>query len=226
LITQPTQSVDRIAVALRGAFCQAAYMSRPSLLIQSAFALAIASSAACAGELHTYRLDPTHTQIVFFVDHLGLSKGIGRLKIDQGWFQFDPDDWTRSRVDLTILPGSLDMGDAKWTDAVLAARFFDAQRWPRARFSSDSVRRIEGNDGVIEGYLDWRGVKQPVQLRIRFNQIRKDPYSFKTKAGFSASASMSRFDFGMQRYRDVIGEQIELRIEVEGIRDARAAKEQ
>lgn len=188
--------------------------------------LLILSGSASASDVQTYRLDPVHTQIVFFADHLGLSKGIGRLKIDQGWFRFDPDDWGRSRVDLTIDLASLDMGDPKWNDAVRSAQFLDIARWPKARFTSDSVEHTADDTGIIRGHLQLRDIRQPLDLHITFNRIRNDPYSFRTKAGFSATARISRFDFGMQRYRDVVGESVELRIEVEGIRDPKAIQEQ
>ena len=57
------------------------------------------------------------------------------------------------------------------------------------------------------------------------NRVGNDPYLFKQKAGFSAKAELARSTFGMKRYADVVGENIELRFEIEGIRDGAAAKE-
>ena len=39
------------------------------------------------------------------------------------------------------------------------------------------------------------------------------------------AAELARSTFGMKRYADVVGENIELRFEIEGIRDGAAAKE-
>ena len=39
----------------------------------------------------TYRFDPVHTQIWFSASHEGLSHPLGRLRVKDGWFQFDPD---------------------------------------------------------------------------------------------------------------------------------------
>lgn len=187
----------------------------PSLIALLMLAMA-GTAEAREGKLETYLLDPVHTQIIAAVDHLGLSNGIGRLKISEGWFQFDREDWTRSRVDVSIDIATLDMGDAKWTETVLSNQFLDVKHWPRARFVSESVEKTSDNKGVIRGQLSWRGKTRPVTLDVTFNRIRNDPYTFRQKAGFSATARFERSDFGMQRYQDAVGASVELRIEVEG----------
>ena len=39
-----------------------------------------------------YRFDQVHSQLVFFVSHLGFSHAIGRFSQWEGQFRFDPDD--------------------------------------------------------------------------------------------------------------------------------------
>ena len=91
-----------------------------------ALLLTLASNARVrAAGVQTYVLDPVHTQIVFFADHLGFSHGIGRLKVKQGWFQFDNNDWSTARADVVVDMQSLDMGDAEWTKKVGANAFLD-----------------------------------------------------------------------------------------------------
>ena len=60
---------------------------------------------------------------------------------------------------------------------------------------------------------------------FKFNRAANDPYTFKRKAGFSAQAKLNRNDFDMKRYQDVVGQDVELRIEIEGIKDDGAAKQ-
>jgi polyisoprenoid-binding protein YceI len=171
-----------------------------------------------AAELQTWTFDPVHTQIIFFADHLGFSRAIGRLKLQQGWFQFDPDDWSSAQADVVVDIASLDMGEPGWTRKVLSAAFLDAERWPTARFISTSLEKTGTQTGVLHGDLWLRGEKQAIELEVTFNRIGGDPYAFKTKAGFSARTTLDRFDFGMDRYRDVVAGPVELRIEVEGVR--------
>lgn len=229
MITTTKQDVNASAVATRGAFCQAARMSPFVSSIAATLVgatLLVSTSVGVAAGAETWRFDPVHTQVVFFADHLGFSHGIGRIKVRDGWLRFDADEWSAAQVDVTLDIGSLDMGDAKWTQAVQSARFLDVARWPTARFVSTSVEKTDAGNGLVHGQLTLHGVSKPVTLAITFNRIGRDPYAFKTKAGFSARTILNRFDFGIERYREVVGSAVELRIEVEAIRDKHAVDEE
>jgi anthranilate/para-aminobenzoate synthase component II len=95
----------------------------------------------------------------------------------------------------------------------------DARRRPTARYTGDKVERTGERTGVIHGLLELRGRRVPVDVAFTLNRIGNDPYAFGRKAGFSASARLARADFGIDRYQDVIGTTIELRLEIEGIAD-------
>lgn len=185
-------------------------------------AASIAALPAHAGA-ETWRFDPVHSQVWFSAGHQGFSHPLGRLRIEHGWFRFDPKDWESAQVDVVIDLASVDLGDAKWNKAVRAGALLDVERHPTARYVSRSVERIDDSRGVIHGDLELRGRHRPVDVAFTLNRIGKDPYAFARKAGFSASASLTRADFGMTRYEDVIGPTITLRFEIEGIADRDAA---
>ncbi len=187
-------------------------------------ALAVGGEAR-AGELKTWVLDPVHTQVVFFADHLGFSHGVGRLKIQQGWFQFDADDWSTARADVVIDMNSLDMGESSWTAKVLGRSFLDGEQFPTAHFIGKVLEKKTDATGILHGELWLLGVHQNVDLAVRFNREGGDPYAFKTKAGFTATTTLDRFAFGMKTYREVVAGPVELRIEVEGVRSSRDPKE-
>ena len=181
--------------------------------------LLLASTAPVrAAGAQTYVLDPVHTQILFFADHLGFSHGIGRLKVKQGWFQFDNDEWSSARTDVVIDMASLDMGDQGWTSKVAASAFLDTGKWPTAHFVGDRFEKKSATTGILHGQLTMRGIRKSIDLDVVFNREGNDPYAFKTKAGFTATTKLDRFDFGMKSFRDVVAGPVELRIEVEGTR--------
>ena len=62
---------------------------RPHLL---AGLLLLGLSSAVSGAINQYDFDKAHTQILFFVDHLGFSKSQGEFHDYDGRFIFDPDD--------------------------------------------------------------------------------------------------------------------------------------
>ena len=186
-------------------------------------AVGFAAASTVSAEPVVYRFDPPHTQIFFSADHQKFSHPVGRLKVKDGWFQFDEKDWSQSRVDVTIDMTSADMGEAKWSEMVRGGQFLDAGRWPTARFASRSVEKKDEKSGVIHGDLTFHGETRPFDVEFTVNRIGNDPYAFKKKAGFSAKGTLQRSEFGMKRYAEVVGENIELRFEIEGIPDRGAA---
>lgn len=228
LVSVDRQCFHAAAVAGPPGFCQAPRMSTLRILaltVLLAVSAALAPGHAAAADAVTWRFDPVHTQITFFVDHLGFAHAAGRVRIAGGWFRFDPQDWSSAAVDVTIDLASLDMGEAKWSEAVRSGQFLDVARWPIARFVAQGLVTSGQPEGqaILRGELTLHGQTRPVELAVTFNRIGRDPYAFKRKAGFSARTTLQRSAFGMKRYAEVVGETIDVRIEVEGIADGQAA---
>lgn len=183
----------------------------------------VAAAPAWAGA-EDYRFDTVHTQITFFVDHLGFSKPSGRLHVKNGFIHFDQDDWSQAKVDATIDIASLDMGDAAWEKRLRDNDFFDVKRFATARFVSERVDKTGDNRGVAHGRLTLHGVTKPCDIEFAFNRADFDRFSLHRVAGFSATATLKRSDFGMRTFKGTIGDDVEIRIEVEASRDRHAGE--
>lgn len=184
------------------------------LLLAAAFLPAPTSAAPT-----TYRFDPVHTQIWFSVGHEGFSHPLGRLRVADGWFAFDAGDWSASRIDVTIDMASADLGDGKWNETVKSSQFLDVEKFPTAHYVGTKVEKTGARTGIIHGNLDFHGRRLPVDVAFTFNRSGNDPYTFRHKTGFSAIATLQRSAFGLERYKDVVGDEVTLRLEVEGMRD-------
>ena len=196
---------------------------RSIALAASAFVGTWSLDARAAPE--TYRFDPVHSQIWFSASHENLSHPLGRLRIKDGWFQFDPNDLASAKVYVEIDLASVDMGDQKWSDTIRSGQFFDTSQFPTARYTSTSVTPKDKASGTIHGDLILHGVTKSIDVEFKFNRAANDPYTFKRKAGFSAQAKLNRNDFDMKRYQDVVGQDVALTIEIEGIKDDGAARQ-
>lgn len=185
--------------------------------------LLLALAAAAPAQAETYRLDPVHTRVVFLVDHAGLSRAIGAFSGANGRLEFDPERWSDARVELSIPLGSLELGDAGWRDKVLAGTFLDATNHPTAHFVSTAVEPTGEGTARITGTLTLRGVAREVVLEARLNAVKRHPITRRQSAGFSATATLSRRDFGIVDWPNVIGDRVDLLIEAEAIRDREAA---
>ena len=180
---------------------------------------------ALAGPLHaqadTYRLDPVHTRVLLAVDHAGFSSALGTLSGAQGTLWFDPDaeDWRGARVEVEIPLARLDFGDEAWNRATLARGLLDAQAHPVARFVSTRVEPVDARHARVYGQLQLRGVEREVAMEVRLNAARRHPLPpFRRTVGFSATATLSRADFGIDAWPSMIGDAVELRIEAEATR--------
>ncbi|KIP86422.1 polyisoprenoid-binding protein [Stenotrophomonas sp. CFBP 13724] len=172
----------------------------------------------------TYRLDPVHTRVLFAIEHAGFSHALGTVSGSEGELSFDPADWAASRLDVRIPIARLDLGDAKWNQATLARNLLDGERFPEARFVSTGVEQIDDTHGRVKGDLTLRGVTREVVLEVKLNALKRHPLPpFRRTAGFSATATLSRRDFGITAWSSMIGDSVQLRIEAEAVRDRNAS---
>ncbi|WP_201315803.1 YceI family protein [Dyella sp. EPa41] len=195
---------------------------RPTRRFLLAIACAWLPLATLQAAPATYRYDTTHSQILFSIDHNGFSRPFGRLHIARGWLRFDPDDWSQSATELDIDLDSLDMGDAGWSDAVKKPAFLDTAKHRYAHFASTSVERKDDTHGVLHGNLTLRGVTKPVELAFTANRRGTTIYGMHTTAGFSATTTLNRDDFGMTSNANSVGHGVSVWLELEAIQDDKA----
>ncbi len=168
--------------------------------------------------LERYDFDKAHTQIVFFVDHLGFSNSHGYFTDFEGHFNFDEANPISGGIEISIKTASINMvDDTKWNNNMRSADFFDVEKFPTMDFKSTGVELTGDKTAKLSGDLTLLGVSKPVVLDVAFNKVGKNPFSGKQVAGFSARGMIKRSDFGMNYGLPMIGDDVELRIEVEGI---------
>ena len=80
---------------------------------------------------------------------------------------------------------------------------------------SDSIDPGDGRRGTVSGTLTIHGVSKPVTLAVTFNGVGRDMIPFVTRVGFSANATIKRSDFGLTRFPGLVGDEVQLLIEIE-----------
>lgn len=166
-----------------------------------------------------YELDPVHTRVMIAVEHAGFSKAIGTVSGSSGRLQFDPQDWTTASLEVSVPLQRLDLGDEKWNQAVLARNLLDVEKFPTATFVSTRIEPIDPRHASVYGTLTLHGVSKEVKLDVTLNALKRHPLPpFRRTAGFSATATLSRAAFGIDAWKSVIGDSVELRLEVEATR--------
>ena len=176
----------------------------------------------------TWNIDPSHSTLQFSARHMVVSKVRGRFGKWSGQLSFDPDDAAASSVQVTIDPASIDTGEAQRDAHLRSADFFDVEKHPQATFRSTKVQPLAGDKLRITGDLTLHGVTKPVTFEAVYEGAGKDPWGGE-RAGFSATTSIDRREFGLQWNKALetggvlVGEKIELTLEVEAVKQAAAA---
>ncbi len=181
-------------------------------------ALVLSCGAPLAAAPVSYEFDPVHSQLVFFVEHMGFSHAIGRMGRFQGELRFDDDDWSTGHVDVRIPVSSLELGDAAWTRALLDDDWFDATAHAQIRFVSTRFTQADEHTGTLTGQLTLLGQSRPVTLAVRLNKVGANSLTLRPSVGFTATTRLSRSDFGMDASKGSVGDEVEIRIEVEARR--------
>lgn len=180
--------------------------------------LLLLATGASQAQATTWRLDPVHTRVAFRVDHAGFSHALGTFAGVTGELAFDPSDWRGARLDVRIPLATLDLGEQDWNRKVLGRSFLDAQDQPEARFTSTRVEPAGDGRAAVTGQLQLRGVSREVTLQVQLNALKRHPITRRRTAGFSATGTLSRRDFGIIAWPNVIGDEVSLLIEAEAIR--------
>ena len=71
------------------------------------------------------------------------------------------------------------------------------------------------NTGTLTGDLTLHGVTKPVTLALRLNGAGPHPMRKVPAIGFTATGTVKRSEFGVAAYVPMVGDDLEVRIEVE-----------
>ena len=144
----------------------------------------------------TWIADASHTTVGFSVRHLGLAKVRGRFdgvtaQVTVG------DDLASSAVTAEIDMASVSTGNSDRDAHLASTDFFGAESNPKMTFVSKQISG-SGDEYKLAGDLTLNGITKPVELDVEFFGTSVFPADQSTRAGFSATGSLSRKDFGIE----------------------------
>jgi polyisoprenoid-binding protein YceI len=185
--------------------------------------LGVAVSAQAAPV--TYKLDPSHTMVLFSWNHFGYSNPTADFGLGEGTLVFDEQNPAKSSVDVTLPLASLDTHVPALDKHLKEADFFDADKYPTVTFKSTKVQPLGGHKFNVTGDLTVHGVTKTVVLAATLNKVGPHPMSKAQSIGFDATTSIKRSDFGVGAYVPKVSDEINIRITTEGsVPKAGAAK--
>jgi polyisoprenoid-binding protein YceI len=179
-----------------------------------ALALALLAAPALAAPV-AYEIDGRHTQVLFTYSHFGLSNITGRFGDIDGTLAYDAADPGKSSVKVTIPIASVSMGVPKLDEHLKSPDFFDAAQFPDATFASTAVTVAGEGQWKVAGNLTLHGVTRPVVLDATTNFVGPHPMNKAPVAGFDATTTIKRSEFGVDRMIPGVPDEVRIRITVE-----------
>jgi polyisoprenoid-binding protein YceI len=163
-----------------------------------------------------YKVEPSHTNVLFCIRHNGISDYCGRFAGVSGSMTFNGGQPEKSALAISIDVNSLDTPSDK-LDAELKSSFFETAKFPTATFKSTAIKVTGKNEGEITGDLTLHGVTKPVTLKTTFGGGKMHAFANTYVVGFSASTKIKHADFAFPdvAWRSFVGDEVTLYIETE-----------
>lgn len=183
-----------------------------SLLFAAAVAVA-GTSAFAAPEKYT--LDASHSQIVFSYNHIGFSTTYGMFSGFEGEIMFDADDAAASSVTVSMPAKSMITGWEARLGHFMSPDFFDASDDEMVTFTSTSIEVTGETTAKITGDLTLNDITKSVVLDAVLNKAGAHPRAGKDWAGFDATTTLLRSDFGLGAFAPAVSDAVEVIISIE-----------
>jgi polyisoprenoid-binding protein YceI len=190
---------------------------------------ALLALAAPAFAQSTWEIDPGHSSIQFSVRHLMISNVRGQFGSFKGGAKVDDKNLAGTVVEATIDAASIDTREPKRDAHLKTADFLDVGRFPTITFKSKQIAPAGEGRWKMTGDLTLHGVTREVVLDVEGPTPYVKDMRGDTRAGLSATTKLKRKDFGIvwNKAMDgggvVVGDDIDVAIEVEGVRRDGAA---
>jgi polyisoprenoid-binding protein YceI len=102
---------------------------------------------------------------------------------------FDPKQLATSKLDVSIPLATVTTGVEDYDSELHGSAFFNASKFPQARYTATKFRALGGNKFAADGALSLRGISKPVTLTFTWTPGAKPVLAGK--------ATIKRLDFGV-----------------------------
>ena len=211
----PLALTAALAACSQQADTTAAAPTEPAPAAEAAVTAADAGASAIVVASGTYKLDPTHTDVLAQWSHFGFSNPSAHFGNAEGTLVYDAADVSKSSVEVTLPLSGLNSFTAKFDEHLRSADFLDAAKFPVATFKSTKVESTGTNKLAVTGDLTIKDQTKPVTLDVTLNGGGTHPMMKVPAVGFDATATLKRSDFGVGAYAPNVSDEVKIRITTE-----------
>ena len=179
-------------------------------------------SSVCLAEPQTWQIDPNHTASQFSVKHLGISTVRGQFQKTTGTATFDPSDPTKTFIEASIDASTVDTRVQMRDNDLRSPHFLEVEKYPTITFKSTRAEAAGAGKLKITGDLTIHGVTKQVVMDVdASSQPITNPMGKGMRMGANATTTINRNDFGITTMPGIVGDEIQIVLDVELTRPAK-----
>ncbi len=186
-------------------------------LMAMAAAAVILAPAPVVLAAETYKVDTTHTYILFKINHLNVGNSYGRINGPTGSFVWDDANPAGSRFEIEVSAANVDTDNDKRDKHLRGPDFFNAAEHNAIAFRSTAVKKTGPETFEIMGQLNLLGQSHPITVNATKTGHGKDPWG-NYRRGFETTFTIKRSQWGMNFMQSGLGDEVEITVSLEGIR--------
>lgn len=191
-------------------------MKRTAIALSLGLSIALAAGAAIAAPV-SYKIDPTHTDVVASWSHFGFSNPMAHFGQVDGTITYDAAKPSASKVDVTIPLSGMASHVAKFDEHLRSKDFFEPATHPVITFKSTKVESKGKNKLKVTGDLTVKGITRPAVLDVTLNKTGMHPMAKRPAIGFDATTTIKRSAFGMGYAVPNVSDDVKVRITTEAV---------
>ncbi len=172
--------------------------------------LSVAGQSAWAAD--DLKIGGNRGTMEFAIGDSRIFRTTGGFQTWKGSVQVNDADMPNSAVRVTVDTHSLKMMDRQQADMLKDSDFFDVDRFPLMTFQSKKVERTGVETLKIDGFLTLRGITRPMTLDVTVSDRKPNAAPGAPYARVHAKGTIKRSDFGMTKYVDLVGDNVEISI--------------
>lgn len=168
-----------------------------------------------------YKLDKSHTQLTFEIDHLVISTVVGRFDDFDGEIQIDTKTKNLVSITGTAKATSINTNDEKRDKHLRSADFFEVEKFPDLTFEASKLNLKLGKKAKVKGSLKIRDVTKEITLDLNYKGQVTDPWGTE-KIVVEATATIKRKEFGLKWNEALetggvlVGDKVEIKVMAQG----------
>jgi polyisoprenoid-binding protein YceI len=181
------------------------------LIAASALTALLLPAVAFAAD--DYKVDTSHSAVLFKALHFGAGYTWGRFNDFEGTFEVD-EQGNPTAIDITVKAESVDTNNEKRDKHLRSPDFLNAGEFQTVTFKATEIKATDADTWAATGELTLHGMTRPITVEITKAGEGKDPWGG-YRYGFETEFKVKRSDFGFYN-EDGIGDEIAMTIAIEG----------